>query len=233
MENQLDAHALKIVQLDKLKELQAQEKNLQKLQAELEQMQGNTMPISTRSPTMLEVDDNSPNLSHMEKNTLPISARRPTVLVVDDEPSNLSLMDRLLSKDYIIQKASNGSEAIELAFANPPDLILVDVMMPIMDGFEVCRRLKENASTIHVPVIFITGKNEIKDEELGFAVGASDFIHKPISAPIVVARVRSQLKIKFMQDYLRGELARLQENAGDKSTTKNLLQQLITILLTF
>ena len=191
------------------------------------------MPISAGSPTKLVVDDEASNLSQMEKNALPISTRRPTVLVVDDEPSNLILMDRILSRDYIIQNASNGSEAIELAFANPPDLILVDVMMPIMDGFEVCRRVRENASTMHVPVIFITGKNEIKDEELGFSVGASDFIHKPISAPIVVARVRSQLKIKFMQDYLRGELARLQENAGDKSTALQQLKNLITILLTF
>jgi putative two-component system response regulator len=167
------------------------------------------------SPTMLEVDKEASNLSHTEKNALPVSTGRPTVLVVDDEPSNLILLDRILGRDYIIQKAGNGSEAIELAFANPPDLILVDVMMPIMDGFEVCRRIRENVLTKHVPVIFITGKNEIKDEELGFAVGASDFIHKPISAPIVVARVRLQLKIKFMHNYLRGELARLQGNAGD------------------
>jgi len=172
-------------------------------------------------------------LSHREKNALSISTGRPTVLVVDDDPSNLILMDRMLGKDYNIQKASNGQEAIDLAFANPPDLILVDVMMPIMDGFEVCRRIKENASTIHVPVIFITGKNEIKDEELGFAIGASDFIHKPISAPIVVARVRTQLKIKFMQDYLRGELSRLQENASDKSTPLQQLKNIMTILLTF
>lgn len=191
------------------------------------------MPTSTESPTLLEVDDEPPNLSHMENNALLTPVGRPTVLVVDDEPSNLSLMDKLLGRDYIIQTARNGSEAIALAFANPPDLILVDVMMPIMDGFEVCRRIKANASTMRVPVIFITGKNEIKDEELGFAVGASDFIHKPISAPIVIARVRSQLKIKFMQDYLRSELARLQDNVGNKSTTKNVLQQLITILLTF
>jgi len=191
------------------------------------------MPISTGSPIMLEVDDEPSKLSHREKNALSISTGRPTVLVVDDDPSNLILMDRMLGKDYNIQKASNGQEAIDLAFANPPDLILVDVMMPIMDGFEVCRRIKENASTIHVPVIFITGKNEIKDEELGFAIGASDFIHKPISAPIVVARVRTQLKIKFMQDYLRGELSRLQENASDKSTPLQQLKNIMTILLTF
>jgi putative two-component system response regulator len=91
-------------------------------------------------------------------------------------------------------------------------------MMPGMDGFEVCRQLKGNATTLHVPVIFITAKTEVKDEELGFSVGASDFIHKPISAPIVAARVRTQLKIKFMQDYLRSENAKLLKDAGEKST---------------
>ncbi len=191
------------------------------------------MPTSTGSPSMPEVNGELSSLSPLKEYALPASTGRPTVLVVDDEPSNLILLDRILGSDYIIQKARNGSEAIEIAFANPPDLILVDVMMPIMDGFEVCRRIRENASTIHVPVIFITGKNEIKDEELGFAVGASDFIHKPISAPIVVTRVKTQLKIKFMQDYLRGELVRLQENAGDKSGALKQLKNLITILLTF
>jgi putative two-component system response regulator len=150
-------------------------------------------------------------------------SQHPTVLVVDDEPFNLSLMDELLNKDYTIQKASNGPDALKLAFANPPDLILVDVMMPGMDGFEVCRLLKNNATTVHIPVIFITAKNEISDEERGFAMGASDFIHKPISAPIVAARVRTHLKIKFMQDYLRRENTMLLKNAGEKSAE---LQQL-------
>lgn len=152
-----------------------------------------------------------------------ISSKRPTVLVIDDEPFNLSLMDGILSGDYTVQTALNGPDSLKHAYADPPDLILVDVMMPKMDGFEVCRRLKGNPATTHVPVIFITAKNEIKDEELGFVVGASDFIHKPISAPIVKARVRTHLRIKLMQDYLRSENARLLENAGEKSVE---LQQL-------
>lgn len=151
------------------------------------------------------------------------SSKRPTVLVIDDEPFNLSLMDGILSRDYTVQTALNGPDALEHAYADPPDLILVDVMMPKMDGFEVCRRLKGNPATIHVPVIFITAKNEIKDEELGFSVGASDFIHKPISAPIVAARARTHLRVKLMQDYLRSENAKLLENAGEKSVE---LQQL-------
>lgn len=146
-----------------------------------------------------------------------------TVLVVDDEPFNLSLMDELLKKDYVVQKANNGPEALKQAFADPPDLILIDVMMPNMDGFELCRLLKDNATTMHIPVIFITAKNEVSDEERGFAMGASDFIHKPISAPIVAARVRTHLKIKLMQDYLRRENTMLLRNAGEKTAE---LQQL-------
>lgn len=159
--------------------------------------------------------------------SIPSNPNRPTVLVVDDEPFNLSLMDEILNKDYNIRKSGSGPEALESAFATPPDLILVDVMMPDMDGFEVCRRLKASDKTMHVPVIFITAKNEIKDEELGFAVGASDFIHKPISAPIVTARVRTHLRIKMMQDYLRGENSRLLQSSGEKSAELQQLKEFV------
>lgn len=147
-----------------------------------------------------------------------ISSERPMVLVVDDEQFNLSLMDGILSKHYNVKLADNSLKALEIAFADPPDLVLLDIMMPDVDGFEICRRLMNNPETNHVPVIFITAKNEVKDEELGFSVGASDFIHKPISAPIVAARVRTHLKIKFMQDFLRSENAKLQESAYEKSS---------------
>ncbi|MBU0620809.1 MAG: response regulator [Gammaproteobacteria bacterium] len=152
-----------------------------------------------------------------------MSATHPTVLAVDDEPFNLSLMDELLNRDYIVQKAGNGPDAIKLAFTTPPDLALIDIMMPDMDGFEVCRFLKNNPATRHVPVIFITAKDDIRDEERGFAMGASDFIHKPISAPIVLARVRAHIKIKFMQDYLRRKNSLLIKSADEKSAE---LQQL-------
>ncbi|HEX5364399.1 MAG TPA: response regulator [Gallionella sp.] len=146
------------------------------------------------------------------------SSVRPKIMVVDDTPLNLNLMDSILGADYSVQLVSSGAKAIELATAAAPDLILLDVMMPEMDGFEVCRRLKANPATGHVPVIFVTAKREIADEKLGFEVGASDFIHKPVSAPIVAARVRTHLKIKFMQDYLQNENLRLQENAEQNSS---------------
>lgn len=129
--------------------------------------------------------------------------KRPAVLLVDDEPFNLSLLEGVLGDDYAITKACNGEEACRLALAQPPDLILLDLIMPDMDGFEVCRRLKHHLATADVPVIFITARDDVHDEELGFAAGAADFIHKPVSLRIVVARVRAYLCIKFMQDYLR------------------------------
>ncbi len=155
---------------------------------------------------------------------MPINSERPSVLVIDDEPFNLSLMEGVLGSGYSVLKAGSGQQGLELALSGSPDLILVDVMMPEMDGFEVCRRLKENPATMHVPVIFVTAKNEVKDEELGFNMGASDFIHKPISAPIVAARVRTHLKVKFMQDYLRNENSRLLANASEKSAELQQLQ---------
>lgn len=145
------------------------------------------------------------------------SVERPVLLLVDDTPINLLLLTRMLEKDYTINSARNGQEALDSAFTAPPDLILLDVMMPDMDGFEVCRRLKDNPSTTHIPVIFITAKNAIEDEERGFALGAADFIHKPISPPIVAARVKTHLKIKFMQDYLLYENTLLHKDVKQQS----------------
>lgn len=145
------------------------------------------------------------------------SVERPVVMVVDDTPLNLVLLTRILEKDYTILPASSGKQALDAAFASPPDLVLLDVMMPEMDGFEVCRRLKEHSSTTHVPVIFITAKNEVEDEQRGFSIGAADFIHKPISPPIVAARVRTHLKIKFMQDFLLYENSLLQKDVKQQN----------------
>ena len=100
-------------------------------------------------------------------------------------------------------------------------------MMPQTDGYEFCRRLKPNKSVTDVPVIFITSKTDVEDEERGFSVGASDFIHKPISAPIVAARVKTHLKIKLVMDYLRNENARLQDS---KKQSPSELLKMIKIL---
>jgi len=151
----------------------------------------------------------------------------PRILVVDDAPENLMIMESILSKDYSLKMFSDSTHALEYAFANPPDLILLDVMMPEIDGFEICRRLKANPKLSDVPVIFITSKTDIADEERGFSVGASDFIHKPISAPIVAARVKTHIKIKFMLDFLKFENTHLQKNAESSSSELKILKEFV------
>ncbi|HTN93442.1 MAG TPA: response regulator [Gallionella sp.] len=140
------------------------------------------------------------------------SAVRPTVLVVDDAPENLMIMESILAEKYSLKLFNDSKEALDYAFANPPDLILLDIMMPNIDGFEACCRLKADPKLADVPIIFITSKNEDEYEEYGFSVGASDFIHKPINAPILLARVNTHLKIKLVMDYLRNENVRLQDS---------------------
>ena len=153
--------------------------------------------------------------------------KHPRILVVDDAPENLMIMESVLSKDYSLKMFSDSAQAIEYAFANPPDLILLDVMMPGIDGFEICRQFKANARLADVPVIFITSKTDIEDEERGFAVGASDFIHKPISAPIVSARVKTHIKIKFLLDFLKAENTNLQKSAEHSSSEMAILKEFV------
>lgn len=121
--------------------------------------------------------------------------RRCTVLIVDDTPDNISLLKAALVEEYSIKVATRGMKAIEIARAMPVDLILLDVMMPEMDGFETCRRLKADPLTRSIPVIFITARGEIDDEAKGFACGGVDYITKPISACIVRARAKTQLAL--------------------------------------
>ncbi|MCY4746264.1 two-component system response regulator [Pelomonas sp. UHG3] len=128
----------------------------------------------------------------------------PVVLVVDDTPENLELMFGLLQDDYRVLVANSGERALRLAEGeHPPDLILLDIMMPDMDGYEVCRRLKAGTRTRDIPVIFLTAKSEIEDETHGLALGAVDYLTKPISPPIVLARVRTHLTLKAAADFLR------------------------------
>lgn len=131
--------------------------------------------------------------------------QRPTILAVDDTPINLTMLNEILKPHYRVKVANNGAKALEIAASALPDLILLDVMMPGIDGYEVCRRLKANHATHHIPVIFLTSKTEVEDEETAFAAGAADFIHKPISPPIVLLRVKNHLEIKFLHDYLQSQ----------------------------
>ncbi|MBV5317323.1 MAG: sigma-54-dependent Fis family transcriptional regulator [Desulfobulbaceae bacterium] len=131
---------------------------------------------------------------------------RATVLVVDDTPENLALISSLLKDTYKVKVTNNGDKALAIAASDsPPNLILLDIMMPGIDGYEVCRRLKLNPATMHIPVIFLTGRSEVEDEQKGLELGAVDYITKPISPAIVLARVKNHLALKAMADLLRDQ----------------------------
>ena len=154
----------------------------------------------------------------MEASSLrPTVLTRPTIMIVDDGEENLMIMKSILEGEFSVKLFSKAKFAIEYAFGNPPDLILLDVMMPDIDGYEACSILKENERLVDIPVIFITSKDEDEYEEKGFAVGASDFIHKPINAAILISRVKTHLKIKIVMDYLRNENTRLKSGAQQAS----------------
>ncbi|MFT7243922.1 MAG: putative two-component system response regulator [Candidatus Azotimanducaceae bacterium] len=119
-----------------------------------------------------------------------------TILVVDDTPQNIDVLSGVLRKEYKVKAALNGEKALRIAATEPqPAMILLDIMMPEMDGYEVCRQLKENPATARIPVIFITAKSQDEDEQKGLGLGAVDYITKPFSPAIVEARVRTHLAL--------------------------------------
>jgi putative two-component system response regulator len=120
---------------------------------------------------------------------------RPKLLLVDDEPLNLQVLRQILQEAYRLFFAKDGLRAIELAEREQPDLILMDVMMPGLTGHDACLRLKQNCATASIPVIFVTALNDVDDEAKGFEVGAVDYITKPVSAPVVRARVKTHLSL--------------------------------------
>ena len=130
------------------------------------------------------------------------SADKPTVLVVDDTPDNLSLMSNLLKGHYRVKVANSGDKALRMVADDPPDLILLDVMMPGMDGREVCQHLKDDPRTRNVPVIFLTTNDHESDEERGLDLGAVDYIRKSFSIPVTLARIRNHIRLKQQTDQL-------------------------------
>lgn len=154
---------------------------------------------------------------------------KATILAVDDTPDNLLLISGLLKTDYHVRVANGGQRAIKIAQSeSPPDLILLDIMMPDIDGYEVCRVLKSDKRTSFIPIIFLTAKTEIEDETRGLELGAVDYITKPISPPIVLARVKTHLALKRMQDFLRDQNAFL-ESEVKKRTEEIVAIQDVTI----
>jgi putative two-component system response regulator len=122
------------------------------------------------------------------------------ILLVDDEPNNLQLLRQILRSSYQLIFAHNGQSALAAVAAHHPDLILLDVMMPDLDGYEVCRRLKADPLTHDIPVIFVTAMGDVDDEAAGFDVGAVDYIHKPVSPAIVIRRVQTHLSLVHIKE---------------------------------
>jgi putative two-component system response regulator len=155
---------------------------------------------------------------------------KPTVLVVDDTPDNLSLVSSLLKDLYKVKVANSGERGLKIAMADDAlDLILLDIMMPGMDGYEVCQQLKANSKTADIPVIFLTAKSQVEDEQMGFEIGAADYITKPISPPILLARIATQLTLKAAADFLRDQNAYLESEVQKRTQEVQILQD-VTIL---
>jgi putative two-component system response regulator len=156
--------------------------------------------------------------------------QKPVVLVVDDTADNLSLMAGLLKDTYRVKVANSGEKALKIVQGDsPPDLILLDIMMPGMSGYEVCQLLKSSDATRCIPIIFLTAMTAVEDEKKGLELGAADFITKPISPPIVMARVATQLQVKAAADFLRDQNAYL-ENEVAKRTAELSAVQDVTIM---
>ena len=138
----------------------------------------------------------------MSKNMKKNSAKK-RILVVDDQPTNIKVLGNCLMSDYVIQVATNGEDALDIVNSeNIPDIILLDIMMPGMNGYEVCRRLKQNKKTRNIPIIFVTAMNEDCDEEKGLKLGAVDYIAKPTNPAIIKTRVKTHLELKEHRDKL-------------------------------
>ncbi len=150
---------------------------------------------------------------------------KPMLLMVDDTPSNLDTLREILSGQYALRVALDGQRALDLAASEPqPQLILLDVMMPGLDGYEVCRRLKRNPATHDIPVIFVTAMGETEDETRGFEAGGVDYVVKPVSAPIVLARIGTHLNLADQKHHLE-ELVH-ERTAQLERTRREIIQRL-------
>lgn len=155
---------------------------------------------------------------------------KKTVLVVDDTPENLFLISDLLKGEYYVKVANSGAKALRIMSGDIlPDLVLLDILMPEMDGYDVLKVLKSDIRTKHVPVIFLTSKAEDADEELGLNLGAEDYITKPISSPVMLARVRKHLKLKAAADFLRDKNDYLTQEVDRRTQEVRAIQD-VTIL---
>ena len=152
-----------------------------------------------------------------------------TILIVDDAPENLAVLGEVLAPAFKVRAANSGVRALQIAASTPrPDLILLDIMMPDMDGFEVLARLREDGATRDIPVIFVTAMDAVTDEERGLALGAVDYIAKPIQPAIVMARVRAHLELKQARDWLKDQNSYLEAEVA-RRMQENLMIQDVSI----
>ena len=131
-----------------------------------------------------------------------MTIKKQKILAVDDNPINLKILEGVLGEYYKILTATNGAEALEICANEPIDLVLLDVMMPEMDGYDVCEKLKEKMDTKHIPVIFLTAKTEIEDIVRGFDVGGVDYVAKPFNSVELFARVTTHIELKTLRGIL-------------------------------
>jgi len=145
------------------------------------------------------------------------NAKKSIALIVDDSRVNIDVLNGILQGHYDVKFALNGEKALEIASKEPhPDIILLDVMMPEMNGYEVCTLLKKDEATSHIPVIFVTALNEMEEELTGFKVGGEDYITKPVTPEIVLARVKTHIELKEVKDKLVEYSQRLEKMLDDK-----------------
>lgn len=157
---------------------------------------------------------------------------RPSLLIVDDVPENLAILAQLLREQYRTLAAVSGTDALEIARRRPPpDLILLDVMLPDLNGFEVCRYLKDDPATEDIPIIFLTAESDVEKEQTGLALGAVDYITKPFSPPLVLARVKTQLSLKASRDFLKDKNAFLESEVARRTEEIATIQDVTMIAL--
>ncbi len=150
---------------------------------------------------------------------------KQTILVVDDATENIDILSGVLADDYRIRVATSGEKAIKIVYSDdPPDLVLLDIMMPGLSGYETCRRIKANPDRRRIPIIFVTAMSTVEDESLGLSLGAVDYITKPISPPLVLTRIRNHLTLKAASDFLRDRNSYLEQEVTRRTRELSLIQ---------
>ncbi|MEI6207943.1 MAG: response regulator [Desulfuromonadales bacterium] len=145
------------------------------------------------------------------------------ILIVDDTPANINILNEVLQTEFDVYFALNGNEALQKVHSLQPDLILLDIMMPIMDGFEVCRNLKENEQFKNIPIIFITALGQPEEESQGLKLGAVDYVTKPFNPDLVLLRVRNHLELKDQRDVLEQRTLELEKALTEIKVLKGII----------